>query len=882
MKRGESGFWLFMTLFFIVISFFGFNVTGLVIGEDEVLGVLSGNQPTHTTPILNSTGTNFTTHNLTVFNQTTSDPEGDNVKNIYNWYQNGTSIPVLNMPFEGEANLTNVRDYSSYGNNGTNFSATFFSTGGHDNFGYFLFDGDGDYVDLPGAESDLSFTGPGLLSFWVKTENDSCGNVLGLTDYDNADPRYQLTIKIGDGCTGSLTNEIITLARDDDGVAGHYIAGYETATRTELIDGNWHHVIVGYNGTGIVFYVDGEQKQTTIGVDPDPAGWGMVNVDTITIGMLRHKNGDEIQHLNASLDEIMIFDEWIPAEQITKLYLKDYSEWHSSMTNLGDVFNVTVTPNDGSSDGNTLWTNSLTIRDNAVPSVTSLIINSTSTANYTNGTLQTYYNFSDGNGDSEQDKETQWWRGSVLNTTFTNLTTIDSGNFTANITWNFSVRVYDGMNWSDWSDNVTINLTTTPPSNIIPTVTNVLLNSTSTTNYSNGTLQCYWDFSDDDVGDTEQDNETRWWEGSVLNTTFANFTTIESANMTKGDVWNFSVRVYDGTEWSVWSNNFSISIVNAPPDVGTLNVSSTSSQNYTNGSLYINWSINDIDTDTETDNETQWWKGSVKQNLTNLSWIDSGNTSNGEIWNASVRVYDGTAWSAWSNNVSIEIGNQAPEVTNFILNSSSPDNYSNSSVQIYWDFSDGDGDSHVMNESQWWKNGVKQNWTNFTTIVQQNISSGVQLNASVRVHDGTAWSAWSNNLSIWGVATPVDSTVTPNIPATSEQPVTSSGSSFVVSDEEEVVDEEEDSVVAAEEVVDKEVEDEEEREEALPSVEEEIEVSWFEDVVEGYAKPVYSDYVEPVVDLYVEPLVEKIILPVTKTTSFGMAYVIYELVSYFF
>ena len=85
--------------------------------------------PTHTTPALNATSANNrTTDNLTVYNQSTSDSDGDAVKNIINWQVNGTSITVLNLPFEGGSNGTFTKDYSGFGNNGTVNGSTWNST----------------------------------------------------------------------------------------------------------------------------------------------------------------------------------------------------------------------------------------------------------------------------------------------------------------------------------------------------------------------------------------------------------------------------------------------------------------------------------------------------------------------------------------------------------------------------------------------------------------------------------------------------------------------------------------------------------------------------------------------------------------------------------
>jgi len=84
-----------------------------------------GEAPTHSNPILNSIfGTNYTSENLTCYNQSTADTDGDSVKNIINWKLNGTSFEKLIMPFEGSSTSSSTKDYSSYSNTGTVSGAT--------------------------------------------------------------------------------------------------------------------------------------------------------------------------------------------------------------------------------------------------------------------------------------------------------------------------------------------------------------------------------------------------------------------------------------------------------------------------------------------------------------------------------------------------------------------------------------------------------------------------------------------------------------------------------------------------------------------------------------------------------------------------------------
>lgn len=116
--------------------------------------------------ILSSTNplTNDTNQNLSISFTTNA------TKNITNWYVNGRSIMLLNMPFEGGSNGTFTKDYSGYGNNGTVSGATWNSTGGYDGKGAYEFDGENNSINVSGSNViNVS------ISLWVnlKTSNNT-------------------------------------------------------------------------------------------------------------------------------------------------------------------------------------------------------------------------------------------------------------------------------------------------------------------------------------------------------------------------------------------------------------------------------------------------------------------------------------------------------------------------------------------------------------------------------------------------------------------------------------------------------------------------------------------------------------------------------------
>ncbi len=883
----------------------------------------ASNAPTQGTPKLNATtSSNTTADNLTVYNVSTADLDGDPVKNVINWYKDGTSLAVLNMPMEGDTNSSNVKDYSAWSYNGTRYNAIWNGTSGYDGFGAYEFDGSGDYISL-GDKIDIGTTTDLTVSLWIKTQKNTeelVAKTAGST------PLYRLQV---------TTNGRI-LARVNDGSNNIFSIG-----TTNVTDNNWYHVVWTLDRDGDqVIYVNGiEEDRDSIATVED--------LDTSGILAIGRFGSSATSYFNGSIDEVLIFNRSLSVEQIRAIYMNQTDVIVSQETNVGDVWNATVTPNDGYIDGAMAWSNSVTVvAANSAPTVGNLTMNSTSTNNYSNGTLQSYWDMGDLDGDSQVLNETRWFKDGALQSGLLNSTTVAGGNISKGEVWNLSVRVYDGTVWSAWSSNVSITIANPPPY-----VTDLVMNSTSFNNYSNGTLQSSWTFSDLD-SDSQVLNETRWFKDGALQSGLLNSTDVDSANISKNEVWNISVRLFDGTTWSAWSANVSVSVVNAVPYQGTPVLNSTLGTNLTSENLTVynvstvdldsdniknvyNWYLNGNSTtvlnmpmeggsngthakdysgysNNGTVNGATWnstggydgfasfnfdgndyisvdnpdlptgdfavvawiryqddsdntllmnnyqtneimikidgrlrvWTNGGERNSTlaagdnslaqgtwyhiavtrdgstvngyvngilNTSGTDStafdfgscelligtdsdgagvcagslGNyfngaiddlmilnqslsveqiralymnqtdkivsqeTSEGDVWNATVTPNDGLIDGAtvWSNSVTV--GNSAPTVSNIVMNSTSVNNYSNGTLQSSWTFSDNDSDSQDQNETRWFKDGALQSaLLNSTTVDSANISKDEVWNLSVRVHDGTEWSAWSANVSV--------------------------------------------------------------------------------------------------------------------------------------
>ncbi|MFH1972272.1 MAG: LamG-like jellyroll fold domain-containing protein [archaeon] len=474
---------------------------------DEIIETLDGtNAPTHTQPLLNaSSNNNLTTDNLTVYNQSTADLDGDSVKNIYNWYMNGSSITVLNMPFEGGSlNGSGVadgaKDYSGYNNNGTINGPVWLRDGGYDGFGAYKFNGIDEEIDIPYDSSfDFNKTGEFTVMAWIKTDtlvNDN-GDIVNHYIITNNNRSWSLQIR---------TNVARFVACENGSLVS---CQYATGTTSIGSNSPWIHLTGKWDGSNIYVYVNGESDDAT-----PPALTSLYPIDSsrsLEIGFDRVSDD-----FNGSIDQVMIFNRSLSDEQIRLMYQNRTDMIHSAETKLNENWTSIITPNDGWVDGTSLISNSLVITGaaNNVPRVSSILLNSTSSRNNTNGSLQVSWVFSDDDGgDSEMDNETQWYQrmtnGSVIkNTTFTNLTFISAGNLTPTETLNFSVRVYDGTDWSAWSSNASIYITK------YNNLSNVSLGIYPSPLNINQNIYGYCNFTDID-GDYEGLGKYRWWKNGT-------------------------------------------------------------------------------------------------------------------------------------------------------------------------------------------------------------------------------------------------------------------------------------------------------------------------------------------------------------------------------
>jgi len=231
------------------------------------------------------------------------------------------------------------------------------------------------------------------------------------------------------------------------------------------------------------------------------------------------------------------------------------------------------------------------------PNVTQPVI--TPTTAFTNDTLTANTTYNDTGGASSATVYFLWYvnNTNIFNQTNTSvangttvITTLTSTYFNKSDLVNVSVYANNSSNVSDtlWSTVLVIG-------NLVPEASSVNISSSDSLNRSNGTLTGTFTYTDTD-NDLQASNETEWYNGSTKIDNLDNFTSIASGNLSKSDVWIFSVRVNDSTDFSSWVNSSAITLA--------ANFAPVFDQNLTNQSVEFgtafNADVNCSDSDGET------------------------------------------------------------------------------------------------------------------------------------------------------------------------------------------------------------------------------------------------------------------------------------------
>ncbi len=305
---------------------------------------------------LNTTyNTNYTTENLTV-HYTTKDTN----MTAIDFRRDGTSVMLLNMPFQNSVTSTTtnaVADYSTYARNGT-----LYSDGGAlpayidgINGKAFSFDGQNSiHVTLAGLSKPSAYT----IEAWINAgavQADKAGIVMSgdqVGDYDNS---WGIAVDNDHLFSYNSYSPFGSTADPWD------IELFSTTVATP----GWHQIVVTDNGFERKYYRDG---QFVNNLTNDPAVPNIGGVPALSIGSWGSEVYGANSYFDGSIDEVRIYGFALSADQVRFNYnsTKDRVTPRTLVTgifNTGELWTARVTPSDGGFDGPSNTTNEVEFRD---------------------------------------------------------------------------------------------------------------------------------------------------------------------------------------------------------------------------------------------------------------------------------------------------------------------------------------------------------------------------------------------------------------------------------------------------------------------------------------------------------------------------------------
>lgn len=394
-----------------------------------------------------------------------------------------------------------------------------------------------------------------------------------------------------------------------------------------------------------------------------------------------------------------------------------HDEWHFSLI-LSDGESTSIEVN-----------STITIVQNSLPTATSLSITSLPK---TETNIVASWIFSD---EDSLDVETSY----LIMWYYINGTHIDGYDdsdilpfttFSKNDVIYYTLQVSDGEGIS-----ILYTSTSTTVINTAPTASNLTITISPTTTTD---LNASWSYDDADDDTESVLYQIIWYLNGEEQIIQENSTIIDSSNTKKGQRWKFSIKVYDGYEYSIlYSMSGSIEILNTIPIVGNLTITD---QPNTLNNIVSGWDQFDPDVndgiDTLTISAILWYRnGTYMPSYDGLTTLPSSTTSKNYEWHYSIEIYDGTNTSILVNSPTTFVINSIPTASSLTATDSPR---SNEDVEAFWTYDDVDGDAESQNWLIiWYINNVHSvSLDNSKIIGSGNISREDELYYVLQVFDG--------------------------------------------------------------------------------------------------------------------------------------------------
>jgi hypothetical protein len=233
----------------------------------------------------------------------------------------------------------------------------------------------------------------------------------------------------------------------------------------------------------------------------------------------------------------------------------------SSYTYKNEVWTCEITPHDGFVFGKTVRAIMNITIANSIPVISNIeILPSNPT---TRSNLEARYEYSDLDNDIEKDTKITWYCNDIEKSSLNDKSTVPSILTEKGDIWYFTVQPNDGQAFGELLNSDSITVQNSAP---------IAHNLTLTPMYPSGDdklVGTYQYFDEDD--DNESAPEIRWYKNGLVQSRYNDILEVESNATEKGDLWYFSIRVFDGLDYGIETSSQYIIVENSKAVILSMN-----------------------------------------------------------------------------------------------------------------------------------------------------------------------------------------------------------------------------------------------------------------------------------------------------------------------
>lgn len=422
-------------------------------------------------------------------------------------------------------------------------------------------------------------------------------------------------------------------------------------------------------------------------------------------------------------------------------------------------YKVRITPRDSVSVGVNGLSSTFTLNNNTVPTAVELAILPELPG--TDNDLTVSYMFVDLDGDKEGKPEINWYKNSVMEVLYNNLTVLPASATSKGDRWYYTIKVSDGKETSKTLLSPHVNI-----GNAAPYASNIVLSPEQP--MIGQQLVAQYTYTDVD-GDSEDGTQITWYRNGAPQSKYDNFITVPSVAVIAGDEWYFTVMPKDGFDFGIPQASNKVYISNLPPFASSLSISPAVPQTMDN--LVASYIYTDPENDPEEGSKIVWYKNSVAQTSYNdMVTLPASATIKNQVWHFEVQPKDGKQYGSSQKSNFVVIKNTPPRIMNLSL--SPPYPLSSDDLVANYDYSDADGDVEVRSEIWWYRNDIQMRaYDGLKKLPSKETLNGQIWRFTIRPKDGIDFGELMSSSSV-EIGSPIPRVnnlfVIPKIPLTTD------------------------------------------------------------------------------------------------------------------